>query len=85
MARIEKINYKKDHFNLYVDKNGSVYDVKKCNVISWKTIESGRRKITVPDKIEEARDIHFFDKVKGNPVSIATNRIIAELEIKSRD
>ena len=83
MAKIEKVSYKKDHFNLYVDKNGSVYDVKRCEVLSWKTIESGRRKITVPDNIEESRDIHFFDKVKGNPVSIATNRIIAELEIKS--
>ena len=82
MSRVERINYKKDHFTLYVDKNGSVFDVKRCNVLSWKTIEKGHRKITVPDKVEEIRDLHFFDKVKGNPLKIAANRILAELEIK---
>jgi hypothetical protein len=82
MIQVEKINYKKDHFNLYADKNGSVFDVKRCNVLSWKTIEKGHRKITVPDEVEEVRDIHFFNKVKGNPLKIAANRILAELEIK---
>ena len=33
MSRVERINYKKDHFALYVDKNGSVFDVKRCNVL----------------------------------------------------
>ena len=28
MSRVERINYKKDHFALYVDKNGSVFDVR---------------------------------------------------------
>ena len=82
MSRVERINYQKDHFTLSVDKNGSVFDVKRCNVLSWKTIEKGHRKITVPDKVEEIRDLHFFDKVKGNPLKIAANRILAELEIK---
>ena len=80
MARIERLKFNKDYFNIYVDKNESVYDVKRCNVLSWKTIDKGRRKLTVPDKIEEVRDLYFFNIVKGNPLKIATNRILAELE-----
>lgn len=80
MARIERIKFNKDYFNIYVDKNESVYDVKRCNVLSWKTIDKGRKKLTVPDKIEEVRDLHFFNIVKGNPLKIAANRILAELE-----
>ena len=76
----EKLKFKKDFFNIYVDKYESVFDIKKCNVLSWKTVEKGRRKITVPDTVEETRDIYFFNKVKGNPFKIAVNRILAELE-----
>lgn len=80
MSRVEKLKFKKDFFNIYVDKNESVFDIKRCNVLSWKTVEKGRRKITVPDTVEETRDIYFFNKVKGNPFKVAVNRILAELE-----
>ena len=82
MARVEKLKFKKDYYTLYVDKNESVFDVKKCNVISWKTIEKGRKKFTVPDKIEETRDLYFFNSVKGNPFKVAVNRILGELEFQ---
>ena len=54
--------------------------IKRCNVLSWKTVEKGHRKINVPDTVEETRDVYFFNKVKGNPFKVAVNRILAELE-----
>lgn len=78
--RIEKINFGKQHFKLYVDKNDSVYDVLDCEVLSWKTIEKGRRKINVPDQVVEKRNTYFFNIVKGNPFVIAARKILAELE-----
>ena len=80
--RIEKFNFGKNHFKLYIDKNDSVYDITQCNVLSWKTVEKGTRKINVPDQVEETRDTHFFDVVKGNPTKIAINKIIARLELE---
>lgn len=78
--RIEKLVYGKLHFKLYIDKNDSVYDVKECIVSSWKTVEKGKKKVTVPDSITEQRNIYFFDRVKGNPSKIAANKILAILE-----
>lgn len=78
--RVEKVSFGKQHYKLYVDKNDSVYEVCSCEVLSWKTIEKGRRKINVPDQIVEKRDVEFFNKVKGNPFKIAATKIIAELE-----
>lgn len=80
--RIEKINYKKNFFKLYVDKNDSVYDIKRCEVVTWKTIEKGKKKINVPDYIEEVRDSYFFNKIKGNPFKIASNKVIAEIDMQ---
>ena len=78
--RAEKITFGKQHFKLYLDKNDSVWDVRSCEVVSWKTIEKGRKKINVPDQIVEVRNSFFFNKVKGNPFKIAANKIVAELE-----
>lgn len=78
--RVEIVKHKKNFFRVYVDRNDSVYDVKRCEVITWKTIERGKRKVNVPDKVDEVRDVHLFDKTKGNPFKIAVTKIIGEIE-----
>lgn len=78
--RVEKFNYKKNFFELYIDKNDSVYDILKCDVLSFKTIEKGRKKISVPDQVLKVRDMRLFDHVKGNPTKIAVNKIIAYID-----
>lgn len=78
--RVEIVKHKKNFFKVYVDRNDSVYDVKRCEVITWKTIERGKRKVNVPDKVDEVRDVHLFDKTKGNPFKIAVTKIIGEIE-----
>ena len=78
--RVEIVKHKKNFFKVYVDSNDSVYDVKRCEVITWKTIEKGKKKVNVPDSVEEMRDIHLFDKVKGNPFKIAVTKIIGEID-----
>lgn len=81
--RTEKVSFGKKHYKLYIDKNGSVWDVKECQVISWKTIEKGRKKINVPDQIAEIRDVELFNRVKGNPFKVAANKVVAELEYRT--
>ena len=78
--RVEKFNYKKNFFELYIDKNDGVYDILKCEVASWKTIEKGRKKISVPDQVTKVRDMRFFDHIKGNPTKIAINKITAYID-----
>lgn len=80
--RVEKLNYKKNFFKIYIDKNDSVYDIKRCEVITWKTVEKGKKKFNVPDKVEEMRDTYLFDKIKGNPAKIAATKIVAEIDVK---
>lgn len=81
--RVEKFSYKKNFFKLFVDKNDSIYDVKRCEVTTWKTIEKGKKTINVPDRVEEKRDTYLFDKVKGNPYTIAAAKIMAEIKVNS--
>lgn len=80
--RVEKLNYKKNFFKIYIDKNDSVYDVKRCEVVSWKFINKGKGKIKVPDQVNERRDSFLFNRVKGNPAKIAINKIVAEIDMK---
>ncbi len=83
VSRVEKLNYKKNFFRIYIDKNDSVYDVKRCQVVTWKTINKGKGKLNVPDEVTEIRDTHLFDRIKGNPYKIAVNKIKAEIELLS--
>jgi hypothetical protein len=78
--RIEKVSFGKNHYKLFVDKNDSVYDIKECQVLSWKTVEKGRKKISVPDQTTESRDLYLFNKIKGNPTKLAINKVLSILE-----
>ena len=78
--RVEKFNYKKNFFKVYIDRNDSVYDITRCEVVSWKTVEKGKNKYNVPDQISEKRDVNLFNKTKGNPSSIALVKITAEID-----
>lgn len=79
--RVEKFNYKKNFFKIYIDKNDSVYDITTCEVVSWKTVEKGRKKITVPDTISEVRELNLINKLRGVPSKLAINRIAAEIDV----
>ena len=78
--RVEKFNYKKNFFKILIDKNDSVYDILRCTVATWKTIEKGRKKLTVPDQIEQSRDVKLFNRIKGNPFKIAITKIAGEID-----
>jgi hypothetical protein len=82
-SRTEKVNFGKQHYKLYIDKNDAVFDVKECQVLSWKTIEKGRKRMSIPDEVVEKRDVELFDRVKGNPAKIAVRKVLAELEYKN--
>ena len=81
--RVERISLGKMHYKLFIDKNDSVYDVKECQVLSWKTVEKGRKKINVPDQTVETRDLYLFNKIKGNPSKIAINKVMSILEYEN--
>jgi hypothetical protein len=67
---------------LYIDKNNSVWDIRECEVLNWKPVEKNGRKVNVPDQVVEKRDVELFNRVKGNPVKIALDKIIGELDYR---
>lgn len=69
--RIEKVKHDGNFYEVYIDKNDSVYEILECTVISWKTIEKGRKKFNVPDEVKKVRSLELFNKIKGNPFKIA--------------
>lgn len=79
--RVEKFNYKKNFFKVFIDKNDSVYDIHSCVVSSWKTIEKGRKTVTVPDQITQTREVRLFNRIKGNPFKIALSKIMGEIDM----
>jgi hypothetical protein len=81
--RVEKVSFGKSHYKLFIDKNDSVYDIKECQVLSWKTIEKGRKKINVPDQTVESRDLYLFNKIKGVPSKLAIDKVLSILEYQN--
>ena len=79
---VMKFSRSKWHYKLYVDKNDSVWDIRECEVLNWKSVEKNGRKVNVPDQVIERRDVELFNRVKGNPVKIALDKIIGELDYR---
>lgn len=77
-----KFQHAKWHYKLYVDKNNAVWDIRECEVLNWKSVEKNGRKVNVPDQVVEKRDVELFNRVKGNPVKIALDKIIGELDYR---
>lgn len=71
---VQKLTHGKQHFEIYIDKNNQVYDVKICVVKTWKVIEKGKRKFTVPDVIVKKRVVELFNIIKGRPASLAIEK-----------
>ena len=76
---IFKLTHGKQHFEIHIDKNNQVHDVLQCIVKTWKAIEKGKRKFTVPDVIVKKRAVELFNLVKGRPIGFATEKIKAIL------
>ena len=80
--RVMKFQHSKWHYKLYIDKNNSVWDIRECEVLNWKSVEKNGRKVNVPDQVVEKRDVELFNRVKGNPVKVALDKIIGELDYR---
>jgi len=80
--RVEKFNYKKNFFRIYVDRNDSVYEITRCRVVTWKTIEKGKKKFNVPDEVKEFRNTYLFNRIKGNPFKIAITKVMGEIDMQ---
>lgn len=80
---VHKLTNGKQHFEIYIDKNNQVYDIKTCVVKTWKVIEKGKRKFTVPDVIIKKRDVKLFNVIKGRPVSLAIEKVKTILDSAS--
>jgi hypothetical protein len=72
---IFKLSHGKKHFEIHIDKNNQVYDILQCIVKTWKAIEKGKRKFTVPDVIVKKRAVELFSLVKGRPIKSAVEKI----------
>ena len=81
--RVQKLTIGKRHFEIYIDKNNQVYDIKICVVKTWKAIEKGKRKFTVPDVITKRRAVELFNLIKGRPADLATEKVKTILDSAS--
>jgi hypothetical protein len=80
---VQKLAHGKQHFEIYIDKNNQVYDIKTCVVKTWKAIEKGKRKFTVPDVIVKKRAVELFNLIKGRPVGLAIEKVKTILDSAS--
>jgi hypothetical protein len=78
--RVEKFKHNGQFFNIYVNKNDSVYNLERTKILSWKEVVKGKKKIRIPDAIEATPDPVLLNKVRGNSYKTAVHRIITELE-----
>ena len=81
--RVETFKYRGRFYNVHVDKNDSVYGLERTEVISWKEITKGKKKLRVPDVCEFIPEPQLLNKIKGNPFKIATEKIMTEIERES--
>lgn len=77
---VRKFSYKKHFFKIYVNKNDSVYDIKRCVVLTWKTINKNGSEINIPDQIEETRDAELLNKIRGNQYKTATYKVESHID-----
>lgn len=80
---VQKLTHGKRHFEIYIDKNNQVYDIKTCVVKTWKAIEKGKRKFTVPDVVFKKREVELFNLIKGRPASLAIEKVKTILDSAS--
>lgn len=80
---VQKLTHGKQHFEIYIDKNNQVYDIKTCVVKTWKAIEKGKRKFTVPDVVFKKREVELFNLIKGRPASLAIEKVKTILDSAS--
>lgn len=78
--RVETFKYLGQFFKIYLDKNNSVYKLERSEVSSWKEIMKGKRKIRVPDTFEVIPETTLLNKIKGNPYSIAIDKLTTHIE-----
>lgn len=78
--RVETFKYAGQFFKIYLDKNDSVYKLERSEVTSWKEIVKGKRKIRVPDTFEIIPETNLLNKIKGNPYSIAVDKLTTQIE-----
>lgn len=78
--RVENFKYQGKFYNIYVDKNDSVYNIIRTEVTSWKEIVKGKRKIKVPDVYKLIPENVLLNKIKGNPYKIAIGKVMTEIE-----
>ena len=78
--RVETFKHKGHFYKIFVNKNDSVYNIVSTNVVSWKEVVKGKKKLRVPDVVETIPEPQLLNKLRGNPYKIAIQRITFEVE-----
>lgn len=81
--RVEHFKYQGRFYLVYVDKNDSVYKLERTEVTSWKEVVKGKKKVRVPEAFTSTPETDLLNKIKGNPFSIAIEKIKTEIERES--
>lgn len=81
--RVETFKCQGRFYNVYVNKNDSIYNLERTEVTSWKEILKGKKKIRVPNEVTSFPETTLLNKIKGNPYKIAIEKIMTEIERES--
>ena len=78
--RVETLKYNGCFYKLYVDKNNSIHNLERSEVVSWKEITKGNRKIRIPEVCEVVPEPELLNKIRGNSYEIAVQRLITAID-----
>ena len=78
--RVEQFKYQGRFYQIYIDKNNSVWKVEQSKVATWKEIQKGKRLVRIPETFTIISEPELNNKVRGNTYDYAIQRIMTELE-----
>lgn len=78
--RVETLKLNGHFYNIYVNKYNCVHNLERTEVVSWKEVEKGKRKIRIPDVVKTIPESELMNKIRGNHYNIAIQKIRTELE-----
>lgn len=78
--RVENLKINGNFYNIYINKYNCVHNLERTEVVSWKEIEKGKRKVRIPDVIKVIPESQLMNKIRGNHYDTAIQKIRTELE-----
>lgn len=78
--RVETLKLNGHFYYVHINKYNCVHQLFRSEVVSWKEVEKGKRKVRVPNEIRAIPESEIMNKIRGQHYDTAMPRILAELQ-----